>query len=286
MASFPKMRRSADPSVPTEGGRTFRHKLAFTALLLAVLGTAFGLFELATLPGHRAVPSATPAFLTKALGAPERSASLVRKPAPHLRVAIGDHGFTYASDGLAALGISATGLTGGPWKRYANGTLRTTPIGREAVTVNGYHAEHLITVDRHVGKNVWTWQLNTILRPRVSPNGYVGFIDPATQRLLDLNLLPVKIYNGSGEDVTPKGSHWSLSKNAKGSLLTLTLDDSSCRSRTRSTRCEPRVRRVRCDRRHAANDVGASRDRPDGDLIIVHVAVTASATITAPPSTA
>ncbi|HEV7133533.1 MAG TPA: hypothetical protein VGN27_07390, partial [Gaiellaceae bacterium] len=277
------MRRSADPSVPTEGGRTFRHKLAFTALLLAVLGTAFGLFELATLPGHRAVPSATPAFLTKALGAPQRSASLVRKPAPHLRVAIGDHGFTYASDGLAALGIAATGLTGGPWKRYAHGTLRTTPFGHEAVTVNGSLAEHLITVDRHVGKHVWTWQLNTFLRPRVSPNGYVGFIDPATHRLLDLNLLPVKIFDGSGKDVTPKGSHWSLSQNAKGSLLTLALDDSKL---SLPYTIDPMASRGFAESAAIGVTPLTTSALPatvqTGDLIIVHVAVTAAATITAP----
>src|SRR5712691_838833 len=111
MASFPKVRRfERISSAPAEGSRTFRHRLVIAAFLFAAAaGTAFALSELATPQGDRPV-HATPEFLTRELGAPQPTASLVRTPASGLRVSIRNHGFTYAAAWSGALSISATGM--------------------------------------------------------------------------------------------------------------------------------------------------------------------------------
>src|SRR3978361_1229692 len=104
MASFLNLRPHR-PSDPSEGSRMSRRRLVTAALVLAASVIAFALAELAT-QGNHAVRS-TPEFLTRALGAPAPSTSLVRSPAPKLKVAIGNHGFTYTNAGSAPLGLPA-----------------------------------------------------------------------------------------------------------------------------------------------------------------------------------
>jgi len=102
MASFLKLRRK--PSALAGGFRTFRGKLVVTALLLAAAVTAFALSELAAPQGNHAVHS-TPGFLTRALGAPRPTASLVRTPAPHVTVKVDNNGLTVAdSAGAVEIG--------------------------------------------------------------------------------------------------------------------------------------------------------------------------------------
>src|SRR3978361_396989 len=96
------------PSDSSEGSRISRRRLVVAALVLAASVIAFALSELAT-QGNHAVRS-TPEFLTRALGAPAPSTSLVRSPAPKLKISIGDHGFTYTNAGSASIGLSAPGL--------------------------------------------------------------------------------------------------------------------------------------------------------------------------------
>src|SRR4030088_3653608 len=97
MASFHNV-RLRKLSAAAEGFRVLRHPpLAIARALVGVALAAVALSELAALPGNHAVSHhATPAFLTRALGAARPSAALVRTPAPHVSVAIANGGLTVA----------------------------------------------------------------------------------------------------------------------------------------------------------------------------------------------
>src|SRR5436853_6084744 len=97
MASFPKMRLQRR-SATAERVRVLRPRpLAVAATLAVAALAAAALSELAALQGTNAAShTATPAFLTSALGAARPEAALVRTPAPHVTVAIAKGGLTVA----------------------------------------------------------------------------------------------------------------------------------------------------------------------------------------------
>src|SRR5687767_4394110 len=78
----------------------------------------------------------TPQYLTTALGAPQRTAPLVRKPSRNLRVAIRERGYGVTSRGRS-VGLMSVGAPAADWNRYANGVSRATDFGRETITVSG-----------------------------------------------------------------------------------------------------------------------------------------------------
>src|SRR3954454_7723079 len=98
MASFRDSQRSSERSVSTERMRTrfagrSRHAFSLTlaAISLAAIGAVVASIELATLHRDTAAPSNAPAFLTKTLGAAAPARTIVRTPAPDIRVAV-EHG--------------------------------------------------------------------------------------------------------------------------------------------------------------------------------------------------
>ena len=199
-----------------------RLPLALTAAALIVACAVVATFLTNRRDDGRQV---TPSFLTRALGAPQPGAPLVRKPAPGRRVAIGKHGFAYRTAGTPELALEAAGVRGSAWRRYEHGTHRTTAFGSESVTLDGDRVEHSLTLSRRLGTHTWRWRLDSKLVPRVSPNGYVGFFDPSTKALADVEIEPVTIFDAKGKDVTPAGARWSVARTGAQRWLTLTLDD-------------------------------------------------------------
>ena len=80
MASFPELRRSAEPSDMSEGICMFRRPVAIAALLQAAVNTAFASSELATLRGASVVCNTPNANLARALQASQPAAPLVGSP--------------------------------------------------------------------------------------------------------------------------------------------------------------------------------------------------------------
>jgi hypothetical protein len=242
----------------------------FRVSRLVILAATAGLVLTALLLTSRSTTT-TPAFLTKALGAPQAQAPLQRKPARDLTISIDPHGYTYSSTGTAPVGLTAVGLGGTAWKRYEHGTLRSIDVGHEAVTVRGQQVEHLITVDRHAGRRVWQWRLNTKLEPRLSPNGTVAFFERSTNRLVEVELLPAAIYDPAGRDVTPKGTRWQLAKSGRQTLLQLSLDDAKL---PLPYTIDPIAARANAVSTAAASGITATVPSTVqlGDLILIHVA--------------
>src|ERR671936_2129614 len=137
-----------------------------------------------------------------ALGSPQPATSLTRTPARRLKVKIDSHGFTYDAGRDGTVGLAAVDLGDGRQHSFANGTLRYLSFGSDAVTVNGDKAEEYITVGRRLGTETWRWRLDTSLEARVSDRGWVGFFDRRSNKLMSIALLPVKIFDAKGHDIT------------------------------------------------------------------------------------
>jgi hypothetical protein len=222
MASFSDLRPRAR-SAKAGGGAVRRVR---TPLLLAVFAalllTAFlAVSELATLRGAKAHDAS--AYLTRELGSPLSTASLVRKPARNHTVTIGKRGFTVSSHGQT-IGLASRDVTGGAWRRYQHGVSRTTGFGTEAISVHALRTEQSLVVRVPQGRRTWRWSLDTRLQPRLGPNGTIGFVD-RTHRLSELTIAPVKIYDGAGKDVTPDDLAWSLGGTKARPEVELLLDD-------------------------------------------------------------
>jgi hypothetical protein len=163
-------------------------------------------------------------FLAAELGAARPSAPRVRTPARAVRVELGRHGTTLRRDGHD-LTLAAIGAGDAAWTRHAHGTSRTTPFGRETITVGPTSTEEFLTVARRLGPRTWSWKLgSTTLEPKLNVDGSVQF--RAGDRLAGLRIRPVSIFDAAGRDVTPAGSRWRLTRSAHGWLLQLRLDDS------------------------------------------------------------
>ncbi|MGB2951988.1 MAG: hypothetical protein WBB74_01200, partial [Gaiellaceae bacterium] len=219
MASYPELRRETSPA------RTGRFALpgfavpliALPALLVVLVLAAY---ELAVPGGKQS--TATPAFLTRALGVPQTDAPLVRKPARGTKVTIGPRGYTVAQGGGS---FSLTTESRGGWRRYAHGASRRTPFGLETITVDRRKTEESLLVTRRHGRTTWRWRLSAPgLRPRITSSGALGFVKG--HLVMPLSVEPVKIFDVSGRDVTPGSARWSLGRRDGGWWLELRLDDS------------------------------------------------------------
>src|SRR5919198_6204539 len=216
MASFSALRpRGRSAKAGSTAGRRFR-SLILLAVSAALLLTAFlAVSELATLRGAKAHDAS--AYLTRELGSPLSSASLVRKPA-RLHPALGGKleiraGGLKVTSGRQHLSLRFAGDA--KWRQYSNGVARRTAFGRETIAFGDNRVEQSLLVDRHVGTRTWRWQLSSNVDARVAADGSVRFGSSP------LRILPVAILDGRGNDVTPKGARWSLRNHA----LVLTLDD-------------------------------------------------------------
>ena len=184
------------------------HRIVLAGTLCALLACTAGLIVLAGSDvGTKSATRATTRVVDRALGTHERNTSLRRNPARGLEVNITPHGFTYDAGSGGTIALSGVGIEGKAQTSYANGTLRHTSFGSEAVAVNGEKAEEFLTVDKKLGPRTWRWRLDTPLEARVSDRGWVGFFDRRTNRLMSVAMPPVKIFNSRGGDATPAGLH-------------------------------------------------------------------------------
>ncbi len=190
------------------------------AALVVTLTATVGLLAGAALVGRS---DDQPAFLTDALGSADASAPLVRHPAKNVRVELEPTGVAVARGSRTVRLVPDTKSTES-WQRFDGGVSRSTPLGRETITVDGKHTEHFLTVDRHFGAREWSWRLDTRLRARIGDDGAIAFLDgPA---VTSLHIPPPAIFDADGDDVTPKGSRWDLERRGTETYLTLALDDS------------------------------------------------------------
>ncbi len=226
VASFKALRRSSEGSAQT--GR-FAVLRTFSPLrlaaLLALLATAL-LVALQLAGLHRGKAPSVPAFLTKALGAPQRSAPLVRKPAPHVSVTILKSGLKVADhDGSIALAAAAATGEWRTWRRYQQGVLRRTSFGSEAIVFDdkGQGGEQFLVVRQHHQRHTWRWRLDTAFTPRVTSSGVVGFFKG--HRMVAPWIPPARVLDGHQHDVTPKGARWNVVRSHGSWWLELRLDD-------------------------------------------------------------
>jgi hypothetical protein len=201
----------------------------YRSLLLATLAytliTLTAVLFVAERGGTSHVSAFTTRVVDRALGSQQTSTPLTRTPAQGLKVEIQTHGFTYDAGPDGTVGLAAVDLGSDQRHSFANGTLRYLSFGSEAVTVNGGKAEEYLTIGRKLGTHTWRWRLDTSLEARVSDRGWVGFFDRRSNRLMSVAMLPVKIFDAEGHDVTPAKLKWQLQVVKGRQYLTLTLDD-------------------------------------------------------------
>ncbi|HWJ44807.1 MAG TPA: hypothetical protein VNR63_05420, partial [Gaiellaceae bacterium] len=174
MASFPDLRpRSRSANAESTALPWFRSP-KLLAVSAALLLTAFiAVSELATLRGAKAHDAS--AYLTRELGPPLGSASLVRQPA-RISPALGGKleirgGGLKVTSGRDALSLRFAGSSA--WRQYANGVARRTPFGRETITFGVNRVEESLLVNRHQRIRVWQWQLASNADARVVADGSV-----------------------------------------------------------------------------------------------------------------
>ena len=279
MASFPDLRpRSRSANAESTALPWFRSP-KLLAVSAALLLTAFiAVSELATLRGAKAHDAS--AYLTRELGPPLGSASLVRQPA-RISPALGGKleirgGGLKVTSGRDALSLRFAGSSA--WRQYANGVARRTPFGRETITFGVNRVEESLLVNRHQRIRVWQWQLASNADARVVADGSVVFGRSA------LKILPVAILDRGGRDVTPAGARWSL----RGSSLRLRLDDTQLPT---PYVIDPVALVAACPgggcaTSTASNTVALTIARPasvaTGNLMLAQVVVRSNAAITAP----
>src|SRR3954471_14009726 len=159
MATNHSSRRN-DSSLPaTAGAWPVAPVRSLLLSIVALVALAAALLAGSQFAGQHLTNAApAPEFLGAALGSPKSSATLVRKPAHDLRVAIGTAGYSVTRGGHSvALSSSGAGASG--WQRFAHGASRTTPFGSETVTVSPRTTEQVLVVDRHQGTKTWAWDL-------------------------------------------------------------------------------------------------------------------------------
>ena len=217
MASDPQLRHEPgrleafSRSVDDGPGAPVATLLAGLLVLLVVVTGLLAATQLASHRGGKATSQTS--FLTKALGSPQDSAPLVRKPSRTQTVHLHRNGFTY-THGTDSISLAANGAGAQPWTRHRNGVTRSTPFGAETITVTSRRTEQYLTVSSRQGHKTWTWRLDTNLDLRLNVDGGID-LGPGT------HVDPVQIVDKRGHDVTPDGLRWSID----GNTLSLTLDD-------------------------------------------------------------
>ncbi len=231
LASNFELRRSDKRSA--SAGRFRTPRFVFATALGVGLVCLLLLAQLASRQEQHTTGS-PPAFLGDALGSPQQTASLVRRPASGLTLNVTDARFGLATD-LASVTLSTSGS--GTWRRFEGGAHRTTSFGSETVTFDKESLEQYLTVESRQGRRTWTWKLDGSARARLLDGGRVGFVDDKTGRVSDVLLGAAKIFDTHGKDVTPSGTRWRLVDRGQGAAA------------------RPRPRRHRAP--------GSVRDRPD-----------------------
>lgn len=167
-------------------------------------------------------PLVLPPWLARELGPRSAKAKLVRKPSQNLTIDLRHRGFTIRY-GPATLTRFPTrvGKVGAPQK-HVYGVVRRNGVGDEATAVRGNVTSAYIVVTRRQGPRVWTWHLDTNLKPRIRADGAVVLAGR-----VGLLVEPPLIYDRAGEEITTVGrkARFRLAKEGSGWRLSLPIDD-------------------------------------------------------------
>jgi hypothetical protein len=196
-----------------------------TGLLLSLVVLTTLAFSLQAAGAPDAVPAQT--FLHEALGRTSPNAPLVRHSPDRTRTTIGDSGFKVAHQGTS-VSLASREVSGGEWRRFANGVVRHTPFGSETIIVERDQTEQFLTVAQHQGIRLWQWDLRARnVVPRLTPEGAVEFL--AGARRTGFLIPAVAIFDAAGKGITPAGLRWSLARHGAEWRIQLRLDDSKLR---------------------------------------------------------
>ncbi len=226
MASNPKLRtgwRSAKAvRVGMSGG--LRSPLAIAALLAFAATAVFAASQLAR-HGSKTTTSA-PRFLATVLG-PRQTDAPLRRSLPHGWSAGVDRSEGFGASGRGSrLTLAVTGAGDGSWNGFRHGVSRQTPFGLQTVTTYPGTTEEFLTVSTRQGVKTWRWGLGLSreLKLRTSRDGRVFAGTSAEPQRFQI--LPVKILDTKGRDITPPGARWNVAERDGRSELTLRVDDS------------------------------------------------------------
>ena len=275
MTNFPELRpgeRSAEAERVTVLRSASPVRLAALAMFVAAIFMAVMLLGA---PGRSEGP---PAFLSKALGAADSEAPLVRHPEAGVEVAIQDSSFRIRSSS-ATVTLATQGAGPGDWHRFEHGVSRPIAEGAESILVDGPTLEQFLTIRERQGVRTWRWRIDTAQVPRVGDDGAVAFLDTKLHRLTDVSIAPAAILDVEGKDVTPDGLRWSVELRNDAWWLTLRLDDSKL---PLPYVIDPAVTHRNTQTGTATGTTSVSVTKPTGvqtnDLLVAHVMVTGNAT--------
>src|SRR6187200_2816128 len=247
-------------------------RLAALAMFVAAIFMAVMLLGA---PGRSEGP---PAFLSRALGAADSEAPLVRHPEAGVELAIQDSSFRIRSSN-ATVTLATQGAVPGDWHRFEHGASRPIAEGAETILVDGPTLEQFLTIRERQGLRTWRWRIDTAQVPRVGDDGAVAFLDTKLHRLTDVSIAPAAILDSDGKDVTPKGLRWSVELRNGAWWLTLRLDDSKL---SLPYVIDPAVTHRNTQTGTATGATSVSVTKPTGvqanDLLVAHVMVTGNVT--------
>ena len=275
MTNFPEL-RPGERSAEAERVAVLRSaspvRLAALAMFVAAIFMAVMLLGA---PGRSEGP---PAFLSKALGAADSEAPLVRHPEAGVELAIQDSSFRIRSSS-ATVTLATQGAGPGDWHRFEHGVSRPIAEGAETILVDGPTLEQFLTIRERQGLRTWRWRIDTAQVPRVGDDGAVAFLDTKLHRLTDVSIAPAAILDAEGKDVTPNGLRWSVELRNDAWWLTLRLDDSKL---PLPYVIDPAVTHRNTQTGTATGATTVTVTKPTGvqtnDLLVAHVMVTGNAT--------
>ena len=108
-----------------------------------------------------------------------------------------------------------------PLRRFANGVVRATAFGEHATAVRGRVTSGYLVVRKRRGVRLWTWHLETNLRPVLRRDGSV-----LLRGSFPLLVQQPNVYDGRGRDLVPGQIRWRLGREGSGWRLSFRLDDS------------------------------------------------------------
>ena len=185
MASYTDLRQIE--TSPAHGGRSVLPIVRVLAALVATIGLAF--FATASSPWLG--PGAQPTFLARALGDRSADAPFRRVLGGRVRVVADGDRFSASALGQTVALASASG-GGSTWSTHDRGRTRETAFGSETIVQTRHGIEQYLTVERHLGPRIWSWRLETALRPQVVGK-LVRFVDPKTHRVSSLTIEPARV---------------------------------------------------------------------------------------------
>jgi hypothetical protein len=201
---------SSAPALQSFGHRVVLLLLVCAASLLTLAGatlTSRGPFG----HGHHV------SFIERTVGQPTahsiRRSPVKRYVSSKTRVTLHQDGVTIVHRG-STIQLASHGAGSAPWQSRADGVLRRTPFGSEAIVTTGTRTEDFLNVESRVGARTWRWKLGDAVA-QIGDNGTVEIAGGMTIR-------PPAIFDDNGKDVTPAGTHWTAAAAAPSSFSSST----------------------------------------------------------------